>query len=171
MPVSPEQMQMRSSVSMFTKKSTRNVATGQQAPTLRNGGPSRRPVAVPPQPQRAIGTVSIIGADLAITGNLETSGEIQIEGEVQGDIRAGRILVGEQAVITGALIADEIVIGGNVHGSIRGNKVTFRSVSRVEGDVYHRSLAIEQGAYFEGKSRRSDNPMAVQYEAFAAPTR
>jgi cytoskeletal protein CcmA (bactofilin family) len=26
----------------------------------------------------------------------------------------------------------------------------------VEGDIFHQSLAIEQGAYFEGKSRRSD---------------
>jgi cytoskeletal protein CcmA (bactofilin family) len=30
----------------------------------------------------------------------------------------------------------------------------------VEGDIFHQSLAIEQGAYFEGKSRRSDNPLA-----------
>ena len=28
--------------------------------------------------------------------------------------------------------------------------------------MYHRKLAIEQGAYFEGKSRRSDDPMALQ---------
>jgi cytoskeletal protein CcmA (bactofilin family) len=39
--------------------------------------------------------------------------------------------------------------------------VTFQGASHVEGDVYHRKLAIEQGAYFEGKSRRSDDPMAV----------
>ena len=81
---------------------------------------------------------------------------MQIDGEVQGDIHAGRIVVGEQAMITGALIADEIVIGGNVQGSIRGNNVTFQSASRIEGDVFHKTLTIEQGAYFEGKSRRSE---------------
>jgi len=32
--------------------------------------------------------------------------------------------------------------------------------SHVEGDIFAQSLAIEQGAYFEGKSRRSDNPLA-----------
>jgi cytoskeletal protein CcmA (bactofilin family) len=36
--------------------------------------------------------------------------------------------------------------------------VTFQTASRIEGEVYHRKLAIEQGAYFEGKSRRSENP-------------
>jgi cytoskeletal protein CcmA (bactofilin family) len=37
--------------------------------------------------------------------------------------------------------------------------VTLQAQSHVEGDIFHQSLAIEQGAYFEGKSRRSDDPM------------
>jgi cytoskeletal protein CcmA (bactofilin family) len=45
-------------------------------------------------------------------------------------------------------------------GSIRGLRVTLQAQSHVEGDIFHQSLAIEQGAYFEGKSRRSDDPMA-----------
>src|SRR6185436_13212819 len=53
--------------------------------------------------------------------------------------------------------------------SIRGNAVTFQSSSRVEGDVFHKSLAIEQGAFFEGKSRRSDDPMSVQRTANGVP--
>ena len=106
----------------------------------------------------ANGSASVIGADLSVTGNLESKGEVQVEGDVQGDIHAKRIIVGEQARITGALIADEIIVRGNVQGSIRGNAVTFQSSSRVEGDVFHKALAIEQGAYFEGKSRRSDDP-------------
>jgi cytoskeletal protein CcmA (bactofilin family) len=108
------------------------------------------------------GTASTIGADLSITGNLESKGEIQIEGEVQGDVHAARIIIGEHARITGALVADEVVVRGSVQGSIRGNNVTFQAASHIEGDVFHRSLAIEQGAYFEGKSRRTDDPMSVQ---------
>jgi len=46
--------------------------------------------------------------------------------------------------------------------TIRGIAVTFRSSGRVEADVFHKTLSIEQGAFFEGKSRRSDNPMSVQ---------
>jgi cytoskeletal protein CcmA (bactofilin family) len=106
--------------------------------------------------------VSVIGPDLAVTGNLETTGEVQIEGDVQGDIYAGRIVIGQQARVVGDLLADEIVIGGAVQGSIRGNNVTFQSASHIEGDVFHRKLAIEQGAYFEGKSRRTEDPMATQ---------
>jgi len=35
--------------------------------------------------------------------------------------------------------------------------------------VYHKSLAIEQGAFFEGKSRRSDDPMSVQRSGNGLP--
>jgi cytoskeletal protein CcmA (bactofilin family) len=148
---------------MFTRKPGRGTATDHGGGGAPKSGPARLPVAKPAQARRGLtGGPSIIGPDLCITGNLETTGEVQIEGEVQGDIHAGRIVVGEQASITGALVADEIVIGGTVQGSVCGNNVTFQSASHIEGEVFHRSLAIEQGAYFEGKSRRSDDPMSVQ---------
>ena len=39
----------------------------------------------------------------------------------------------------------------------------------VEGDVFHKSLTIEQGAFFEGKSRRADDPLSVQRTANGLP--
>ena len=97
---------------------------------------------------------------------------MQIEGEVQGDVHAQRIVIGERARITGALIAEEVVVRGSVQGSIRGNSVTFQSSSRVEGDVFHKSLAIEQGAFFEGKSRALGGPDvgAAHRQRLAPPT-
>lgn len=114
-------------------------------------------------PMRASGeraAPSVIGPDLIITGNLTSKGEMQIDGEVQGDIRATNLIVGERARITGTIVADEAVIRGQVMGSIRSKRVMLQSSSHVEGDVFHKSLAIEQGAYFEGKSRRSEDPLA-----------
>ncbi len=85
---------------------------------------------------------------------------MQIDGEVQGDIHGTYIVVGERARITGGIVAEEVVVRGHVMGSIRGRRVMLQSSSHVEGDVYHQSLAIEQGAFFEGKSRRSEDPTA-----------
>jgi cytoskeletal protein CcmA (bactofilin family) len=116
----------------------------------------------PANQRSASGSASIIGADLVIKGNLDCKGEVQIDGQVEGDIRAQRIVVGERAQTTGNLVAESVEISGNVQGSIRGNAVTFRSSGRVEADVFHKTLSIEQGAFFEGKSRRSDNPMSAQ---------
>jgi len=126
-------------------------------------------VREPTEPPAPNDSVTVIGAGLTITGNVESKGDVQVEGEVQGDVHAKHIVIGERARITGALIAEEIVVRGNVQGSIRGNAVTFHSSSRVEGDVFHKSLVIEQGAFFEGKSRRSEDPMAVQSKASGQP--
>ncbi|MDX2288835.1 MAG: polymer-forming cytoskeletal protein [Hyphomicrobiaceae bacterium] len=104
---------------------------------------------------------SIIGPDLTIHGNLTSRGQVQIDGEVEGDIRGTHIIVGEKARITGAIIGEEVVVRGNVMGSIRGKRVMLQAHSHVEGDIYHQALAIEQGAFFEGKSRRSDDPLAT----------
>lgn len=103
---------------------------------------------------------SLIGADLTVVGHLLSQGEIHIDGEIQGDVHAVMIVIGESATITGSLVADEIVIRGTVMGSIRGKRVALQSSSKVEGDIYHSQLAIEQGAFFEGKSRRMEDPTA-----------
>ena len=103
---------------------------------------------------------SIIGEDLTITGNVSSKGEIQVDGQIQGDVQCGSLLLGDKATVNGSVIAEDVVVRGKVMGSIRGLRVTLQAQSHVEGDIYHQSLAIEQGAYFEGKSRRSDDPLA-----------
>ena len=42
-------------------------------------------------------------------------------------------------------------------GTIHANRVKLNSTAVVEGDIYHRSLAIEANAQFEGMSRRQEN--------------
>ena len=106
------------------------------------------------------GTPSVIGPELQITGNLISRGEVQIDGEINGDVYGSHVLVGERATVTGGIVADEVVVRGHVMGSVRGKRVLLQSTCRVEGDVYHLTLAIEQGAYFEGKSRRTEDPTA-----------
>jgi cytoskeletal protein CcmA (bactofilin family) len=90
----------------------------------------------------------VIGPDLIIHGNLMSKGEVQIEGEVQGDIHGTHIVVGEKARITGGIIAEECIIRGHVLGTVRGRRVLLQTTSHVEGDIYHQTVAIEQGAFF-----------------------
>ena len=108
-----------------------------------------------PGPSASKMVPSIIGEDLTIKGNVTSKGEIQVDGEIEGDIRCGSLLLGDKSQINGSVLAEDVVVRGRVLGSIRGLRVTLQAQSHVEGDIYHQSLAIEQGAYFEGKSRRT----------------
>lgn len=118
-----------------------------------------RPAAASFRPGGSSGT-SVIGVDLLIQGNLTSKGEVQIEGEVQGDIYATHVVIGERARVTGGVVAEECVIRGHLLGTVRGRRVLLQGSAHVEGDVYHQTMAIEQGAFFEGKSRRTDDPLA-----------
>lgn len=128
-------------------------------------------VTPPPKAQRPSDRdpPSVIGNDLIITGNLSSKGQVQIDGEVQGDTTGTHIIVGETARITGGITADEVVVRGRVQGSIRGKRVMLQANSHVEGDIYHKALAIEQGAFFEGKSRRTEDPTSGASKAETPP--
>ncbi len=102
---------------------------------------------------------SSLSSDLLITGNLKTSGDIQIEGQVEGDIRAHLLTIGEGATVKGECIADDVVVNGRVVGRVRGLKVRLTSTARVEGDIIHKTIAIESGAHFEGSVQRQDDPL------------
>ncbi|PWG18115.1 bactofilin family protein [Salibaculum griseiflavum] len=102
---------------------------------------------------------SSLSSDLHITGNLKTSGDINIEGTVDGDIRAHLLTIGEGATVNGECMADDVVVHGRVVGTVRGLKVRLTSTARVEGDIIHKTIAIESGAHFEGSVQRQDDPL------------
>jgi cytoskeletal protein CcmA (bactofilin family) len=117
-------------------------------------GPETRPTAPKAKPP-----ASVLSSDLTVTGNLKTSGDIQVEGTVEGDIRAHLLTVGEGATIRGECVADDVVVNGRIVGRLRGLKVRLTATARVEGDIIHKTIAIESGAHFEGSVQRQDDPL------------
>lgn len=113
-----------------------------------------------PAEPKAKPPASILSSDLTITGNLRTTGDIQIEGTVEGDIRAHLLTVGEGATVKGECMADDVVVNGRIIGRVRGLKVRLTSTARVEGDIVHKTIAIESGAHFEGSVQRQDDPLS-----------
>ena len=125
--------------------------TMSQTSTTDTPSSSSTPKAKPP--------ASVLSADLQITGNIKTTGDINIEGNVEGDIRAHLLTVGEGATVKGECIADDVVVNGRVIGKVRGLKVRLTSTARVEGDIIHKTIAIESGAHFEGSVQRQEDPL------------
>lgn len=109
-----------------------------------------------PRPAAKSGVPSIISADLRITGDLVCSGDVQIDGWVEGDIQSRNITIGEGATVQGGLQAESVRICGLVNGEVRADVVVLEKTAKVTGDILHKSLAIEQGAFIEGMCRRSD---------------
>jgi cytoskeletal protein CcmA (bactofilin family) len=130
-----------------------------------------RPAASPPPPSQLQSNQvqpskarkgqarSVIDPGLIITGTLEGDGELQIDGEVRGNIRCTHLTVGDAATIEGSIAADEVVVRGTVKGIIGGNRVVLTDGAHVESDIFHKRLAIEEGARFEGAARYNEQPI------------
>jgi len=102
---------------------------------------------------------SLLSSDLTIKGNASSSGDIQIEGTIEGDVRANLLTVGENATVRGEVVADDVVVNGLVVGRVRGLKVRLTATAKVEGDIIHKTIAIESGAHFEGSVQRQEDPL------------
>jgi cytoskeletal protein CcmA (bactofilin family) len=98
-----------------------------------------------------------ISAGLSIVGKIVGNGKLAIFGHVAGEVNASTVQIGDGGRVEGNIVAEELTIGGRVKGTIHAKRVKLNSTAVVEGDIYHRSLAIEENAQFEGMSRRQEN--------------
>src|SRR5215469_4046474 len=97
--------------------------------------------------------VSSISSGLSIIGKIVGQGSLTIFGRVEGEL----VEIAEGAQMEGDVVADELTIGGHVKGTIHANRVKLNNTAVLEGDIFHRALAIEEKARFEGMSRRQEN--------------
>lgn len=129
-------------------------ANAQNAPannaSAKRAAPSKQPPGVP----------SIISADVIINGNINASGEVQFDGSLEGDIKAAMLIIGEKASVKGEVICERVTVRGRVEGGIRAKQVSLASTAHIMGDIVHSSLAVENGAHFEGACRHSDDPLS-----------
>ena len=118
--------------------------------------------SVPGSPTRA--GESVIGKDMSIEGQTITvrcKGSLRVNGVIEADLHCAELVVGEEAVVRGSVAADSVRVFGQVHGAILGANVVLHQSSQVEGDIHSQSLTIEQGASFDGRSRKVNNPAEV----------
>jgi len=98
---------------------------------------------------------SILGEGSVYTGTLKVEGGLRVDGTVEGELDVqGTLTVGNDGVVKGEVRVQQGIVGGTVVGTIHAsNQLELQNGSRVEGDIYTRSLIIEEGVFFEGNCR------------------
>jgi cytoskeletal protein CcmA (bactofilin family) len=134
------------------------------APTPAKSAPE--PVAAPvpaaamdaPKPKPKV--ASLISSGITIEGGVTGDGELQIDGVVRGDVRVGRLTVGETGHIEGSVYAEAAEVRGRIVGSVTAKQVRLYGTSYIDGDITHEQLAMETGAFFQGRSLKFQRPAA-----------
>jgi cytoskeletal protein CcmA (bactofilin family) len=128
---------------------------------------SKKPTPGPDMVARAAGqgnamaatTFSVLGADLAVKGDITASAELHIDGHVEGDITCSGLVQGESSAIHGAIRAQTARLAGTVRGGIEVGQLVVLKTARIHGDVKYDVLTIEQGAHIDGRLSHGLEPM------------
>ncbi len=110
-----------------------------------------------------------ISSKVTIIGNVHFDGQIDIQGTVQGEVRCASVHVSKYGTVMGMIVADQVTVSGGVNGSIYANKLVLKTNCDVEGGIYHRELSLEDGSYFDGKSRPHKQPLDLAEASPDAP--
>jgi cytoskeletal protein CcmA (bactofilin family) len=130
---------------------TRHVAASPQ-PILQMSLLARR--SGPSAPPTAAGSgYSLLDAQLAITGDLDTAGSLRIDGKLEGNVRrADTVVLGVGATMTGDIHAREVVVGGSITGNIHAtDRVELQATAIVTGDVLTQTILVQEGGVVNGR--------------------
>jgi cytoskeletal protein CcmA (bactofilin family) len=106
------------------------------------------------KPRETIPT--IVTPDVHLLGNIVSEGTVDFSGTIDGNIRCDVLTLREKGVVKGEITANTVHIQGTVKGLIRAKNVHLLASCKMEGIIIHEQLSIEDGAFVDGKFKRSD---------------
>ena len=99
---------------------------------------------------------TIIARDLAIEGDLTSGGLIEVEGGISGTIRGNSVILREESIVNGTIIANTLNIRGSFEGAIKVQNLSISSKAKVLGNIEYHTLCIEDGASIDGQFKKTE---------------
>ena len=131
-----------------------------QPPELRH--PEPIPVPAPPQHgtqataarPAPVATRNVLSSDVEIKGTVKFTNDLVVDGKIEGEIFSeGNLIVGENARIKAEVKTSTVIVYGKVHGNLTAtDRIELKASAEVIGDIKAKTLSIEAGAIFVGKS-------------------
>ena len=97
------------------------------------------------------GTLSFIGSEVTISGNISGSGDFHLDGAVEGDIHCDNLTLGPGGRIKGNISAEKATLAGTIGGTVSARTLVVEKTARINGDLSYESVSIETGAQVDGR--------------------
>ena len=99
-----------------------------------------------------VNDVSHISAGTIVKGEISSLNDIRVDGTVEGKIYSkGRIVVGDRASVTGALLCCNVDLEGKVEGDVYvKDTMSLKGNASVNGNINVRKFQVEMGAQING---------------------
>ena len=113
---------------------------------------------------------SLVDANSSIDGLFRVGQNLRIEGEVKGEVQCeGTLNIAEGARVAAKVVAANIIVAGSLTGDIVcRQRLQILPSGRVSGTVTTTSLAIQEGAFYEGELHMTTTPVDTRPQPPAA---
>jgi cytoskeletal protein CcmA (bactofilin family) len=115
---------------------------------------SKQPTAVARPAKGGTPSLSFIGPEVIISGDLATDAQLHVDGRIDGNVRCAQLIQGPDGIISGNIIAEEARLAGTVEGTVSAATIAVEATARLLGDVAYDTLSIDAGARIEGRLGR-----------------
>ena len=114
----------------------------------------------------------VVDADMVVEGQITLLGSARIDGRFRGVLVCTSIEVGPDGFVEGTLIAERLVVAGQIIGIARARMVHLADTAIVEGEIYQERLSMDEAATLVGESRRDPGfEMPLAYREMQARER
>jgi len=96
----------------------------------------------------------VVDADTVMEGQLTILGNVRIDGLFRGAVTCTSLEIGSDGVVEGNVIAERLIIAGQLIGIARARVVHLYGTAIVEGEVFQEKLSMDADASLLGESRR-----------------
>ena len=111
---------------------------------------------------------SVISADMNVLGSIISDSFIDIDGKVDGNVKCESVIIRENGVVKGDVVASNVQIYGYVEGLVKADSVSLYHSAHVIGTIMHASLTIEDGAFVDGKFKHTEKVASEDENAEAS---
>jgi len=115
---------------------------------------SKQPTAVARPARAGTPSLSFIGPEVIISGDLATDAQLHVDGRIDGNVRCAQLCQGAEGIISGNIHAEEVRLAGTVEGTVSASSIAIEASARILGDIAYDTISIEAGARIEGRLGR-----------------
>lgn len=105
---------------------------------------------------------SIISENSKLNGDIISEGIVHIDGQVDGDISCDELVIGMKGVVNGSVNANILQLYGTLNGKASVDNLFIAKSAKLIGDATHNTIAIEPGAYVDGRCMRIGAPIPAE---------
>ncbi len=105
---------------------------------------------------------TIVSEQTRVNGDIISNTVLHIDGHVVGDISCDELIIGLKGVVEGSVTVKNLQLYGTLNGRIAAESIFIAKSAKLIGDATHVTIAIEPGAFIDGRCMRVGEPIPAE---------